>query len=71
MKVDKNLFYNSIDRAALLTNEADKNTIKLESTKNTILVSSNIPEVGNVEEKIKEAVLSQYSPSDDKRMLFH
>ena len=52
IEIDLNLFYNSIDRAALLTNEADKNTIKLESNKNIITLSSNIPEIGNVEEKI-------------------
>lgn len=48
-----NKFYNSIDRASLLTNEADKNTIKLESNSDMILISSNIPEIGNVEEKIE------------------
>jgi DNA polymerase III subunit beta len=47
-----NNLYDCIDRAALLTNEADKNTIKLESQKNKILISSNIPEIGNVEEKM-------------------
>ena len=52
INVNHTQFYNSIDRAALLTNEADKNTIKLESKKNLIIVSSNIPEIGNVEEKI-------------------
>ena len=46
-------FYNSIDRASLLTNEADKNTIKLESNNEMVLISSNIPEIGNVEEKIE------------------
>ncbi len=46
-------FYDAIDRASLLTNEADKNTIKLESKGNQITVSSNIPEIGNVEEKIE------------------
>lgn len=52
IKVNLNDFFDSIDRASLLTNEADKNTIKLESNGNQILVSSNIPEIGNVEEKI-------------------
>jgi len=52
MKINKDSLYNSIDRAALLTNEADKNTIKLESNQNNVVVSSNIPEIGNVEEKI-------------------
>lgn len=52
MKVNMNQFYDSIDRASLLTNEADKNTIKLESTNNSIVVSSNIPEIGHVEETL-------------------
>ena len=49
---DFNHFYDSIDRASLLTNEADKNTIKLNSTGNTVIISSNIPEIGNVEETL-------------------
>lgn len=52
MKLNMNKFYDSIDRASLLTNEADKNTIKLESNNNNIVVSSNIPEIGNVEETL-------------------
>ena len=44
--------YNSIDRASLLTNEADKNTVKLSIIDNKILLRSNIPEIGNVEEKL-------------------
>ncbi len=53
MLVNLNSLYNSIDRASLLTNEADKNTIKLESKNDQIIISSNIPEIGNVEEKIE------------------
>lgn len=53
IKVNLNSFYNSIDRASLLTNESDKNTIKLESKDEIIIVSSNIPEIGNVEEKLE------------------
>lgn len=45
-------FYSAIDRASLLTNESDKNTIKFETTNDTAVISSNIPEIGNVEEKI-------------------
>lgn len=52
LKVNLGEFYNAIDRASLLTNEADKNTIKLESNGNEITVSSNIPEIGNVVEKV-------------------
>ena len=53
MKTSLSHFYDSIDRASLLTNEADKNTIKLESKGTEIIVSSNIPEIGNVEEKLE------------------
>lgn len=53
MKTNLSDFYDSIDRASLLTNEADKNTIKLASHGNEIIVSSNIPEIGNVEEKLE------------------
>ncbi len=53
IKVKLSEFYSAIDRASLLTNESDKNTIKLESHENSILISSNIPEIGNVEETIK------------------
>lgn len=52
MTIKLNSFFNSIDRASLLTNEADKNTIKLNSNGNEIIISSNIPEIGNVEEKL-------------------
>lgn len=52
VKVNLSDFFDSIDRASLLTNEADKNTIKLESSGDQIVVSSNIPEIGNVEETI-------------------
>lgn len=52
MKVKLDELYNAIDRASLLTNESDKNTIKLESNTNYIKLSSNIPEIGNVEEKV-------------------
>jgi DNA polymerase-3 subunit beta len=52
MKVNHNEFFGTIDRASLLTNEADKNTIKLDNKGNEITISSNIPEIGNVEEKM-------------------
>lgn len=45
-------FYQAIDRASLLTSEFDKNTIKLEYEQNKINISSNIPEIGHVEEKL-------------------
>lgn len=52
IKVNLNNLFNAIDRAALLTNVEEKNTIKLETKGNTMIISSNIPEIGNVEEKI-------------------
>lgn len=52
MKINLDDLYNAIDRASLLTNENDKNTIKLESHNDYIVLSSNIPEIGNVTEKI-------------------
>lgn len=52
IKVNLNSFYNAIDRASLLTNEEEKNIIKLESKGEYLLISSNIPEIGNVEEKV-------------------
>lgn len=44
--------YNAVDRASLLTSEYDKNTIKLELSDDLITISSNIPEIGYVEEKL-------------------
>ena len=52
LKVKYDNLYDAIDRASLLTNESDKNTIKFETNKEIALISSNIPEIGNVEEKI-------------------
>ena len=52
VKVNLKNFYNAIDRASLLTNESDKNTIKFETKNNNAVISSNIPEIGYVEENI-------------------
>ncbi len=52
IKADLNEFFNVIDRAALLTSEKEKNVIKLETNKNEVIVSSNTPEIGKVEEKL-------------------
>ena len=52
MNIKYDDFYSAIDRASLLTNESDKNTIKFQSNKNEAIISSNIPEIGNVEEKV-------------------
>lgn len=55
--------YNAIDRASLLSVESEKNTIKLQSNGNTMIVSSTIPEIGYVEEKIS---IQKNSPQDIK-----
>ena len=44
--------YDMIDRASLLTSDKDKNTIKLELINRELIISSNSPEIGKVEEKI-------------------
>jgi len=44
--------YNVIDRASLLTTDAEKNIVKLSIEDDIIVVSSNIPEIGYVEEKM-------------------
>jgi len=52
LTMNLNDFYQAIDRASLLTSEFDKNTIKLDYKNNVVTISSNIPEIGHVEEKI-------------------
>ena len=47
-----NAFYDMIDRASLLTSDRDKNTIKLELVNKEMIISSNSPEIGKVEEKM-------------------
>ena len=47
-----NGLFNMIDRASLLTSDRDKNTIKLELRQQTMVISSNSPEIGMVEEKM-------------------
>ena len=41
-----------IDRASLLTSDRDKNIIKLQLDSNELIISSNSPEIGKVEEKM-------------------
>ena len=52
IKADLNEFYNVIDRVALLTTEKEKNVIKFETNGNEVIVSSNTPEIGNVEDRL-------------------
>lgn len=55
-KIDIECNYNNlfdmIDRASLLTSDKDKNTIKLVLKNKELIISSNSPEIGKVEEKI-------------------
>ena len=61
VKINLKNFYNAIDRASLLTNESDKNTIKFETNKNKVVISSNIPEIEkNNNEELKIAFSSKY-----------
>ena len=48
-----NGLFEMIDRASLLTSDRDKNTIKLQLSSNELVISSNSPEIGKVEEKMK------------------
>ena len=52
VKTNATEFFNVIDRAALLTSEKDKNIVKFEIEENEVIVSSNSPEIGRVEEKM-------------------
>jgi len=49
---DYNELYDMIDRASLLTSDKDKNTIKLSLKDKELVISSNSPEIGKVEEKV-------------------
>ena len=44
--------FEMIDRASLLTSDRDKNTIKLQLSNKELVISSNSPEIGKVEEKM-------------------
>lgn len=44
--------YNMIDRASLLTSDREKNTINLSLAEKELIISSNSPEIGKVEEKM-------------------
>ena len=55
--------FNMIDRASLLTSDRDKNTIKLELRNQELIISSNSPEIGKVEEKMSVNSLDDISIS--------
>ena len=50
--VNLNDFYGAIDRASLLSNNDEKNTIRLETSGDTMKITSNVPEIGMVDENI-------------------
>ncbi len=52
IKADLDELYRVIDRASLLTSEKEKNVIKFETNGNEVIISSNTPEIGKVEEKL-------------------
>ena len=52
IKCNYNDLYDMIDRASLLTSDKDKNTIKLTLKNKELIISSNSPEIGKVEEKM-------------------
>ena len=47
-----NDFYSAIDRASLLTQNKEKNIVKMETSKNELTVSSFASEIGRTEEKL-------------------
>lgn len=49
---DLNAFYDVIDRASLLTNDKDKNIVKLSIKGDNLMITSNSPEIGRVEERM-------------------
>lgn len=58
-----NGLFEMIDRASLLTSDRDKNTIKLELAHQALVISSNSPEIGKVEEKMMVDSIDEISIS--------
>ena len=52
VECSSSVLFEMIDRASLLTSDRDKNTIKLSLRDNEMVISSNSPEIGKVEEKM-------------------
>lgn len=63
VKCSCNRLFDMIDRASLLTSDRDKNTIKLELSKQEMIISSNSPEIGKVEEKMEVESIDEISIS--------
>lgn len=53
LKTTNSEIYNVIDRASLLTLEKEKHPISLETTGDLIIIRSNSPEIGKVEERLR------------------
>ena len=53
IKADLKEFYNTLDRAALLTQSKDKNIIDVEINKDDFIIRASSLEMGKVEEKLK------------------
>ena len=53
IKADLKEFYNTLDRASLLTQSKDKNIIDVEINKNDFIIRASSIEMGKVEEKIE------------------
>lgn len=53
MVAPKQELFEVIDRASLLSSDKDKNIIKLETKNNKLIISSNSPEIGRVEETLE------------------
>lgn len=52
VSVDKDLFYNTIDRTSILATDKEKNIITLEINGNNLTLKSFVAEIGKVEEKM-------------------
>lgn len=52
LKTSTSGYYNGIDRASLLTQNKDKNIVKMETTDDNILITSYSSEIGQANEKI-------------------
>lgn len=50
--LDKDIFYNTIDRTSILATDKEKNIITLEINKNNLKLKSFVAEIGKVEEKM-------------------
>ena len=52
LKINRNEFYNMVDRASILNNDRDNNNITLEINNNLLKITSMSLEIGKVEEKM-------------------